>query len=104
MAETTKKRRKRIKINYGRLAILVLILVLVGTVAFNVRRIITALLYSGRIRAGSSPWRAVNYFQFGACGAVFIDELGGFRYHPQASAGAFGAKALIAVIIAAPHP
>ncbi|MBR2560373.1 MAG: septum formation initiator family protein [Firmicutes bacterium] len=41
MAETTKKRRKRIKINYGRLAILVLILVLVGTVAFNVRRIIS---------------------------------------------------------------
>ena len=41
MAETKKKRRKRIKINYGRLAALIVIVVLIGTVGFNVRRIIS---------------------------------------------------------------
>ena len=39
MAETKKKRRKRVKINYGRLLAILCIIVLVGTVGFYVRRI-----------------------------------------------------------------
>ena len=39
MAETKKKRRKRVKINYGRLLAILCVIVLVGTVGFYVRRI-----------------------------------------------------------------
>ena len=51
MAETKKKRRKRIKINYGRLAALVIIIVLIGTVGFNVRRIISLHAEKARLMA-----------------------------------------------------
>lgn len=39
MAETKKKRRKRVKINYGRFVAVLCIVILAGTVGFYVRRI-----------------------------------------------------------------